>query len=294
MHLASSARRLLRDVAQRLRSEPVVQKSRGKALDELLAWLDEWHIEPGARLSHGGLHIDRALLAQIEDALALSGDAPLAVDLAGLSSAEQARHGNREDKGKREKPRRHRVLVNLPDAAPRPGVSPAARDVLDLDRRRLDLAAFDVLVQVENLDSFYALPAVVPALAGWARPLCIYRGDKHYGGGFAELARDWNATGRVHLYLGDFDAKGVGIAISSGATHLLLPPLAWLAQRANAEHLPPKQQEYQQALARHLAELPAGHPLAGYLEILLLDQRGLRQQWFGSELAGVPLGQGPG
>lgn len=291
MHLTPSARRLLRDAAERLRCEPVVEKPRGRAVDEIVAWLDEQHIDPGPRLSHACLRFDRELLAQVDEALMLAGEAPLAVNLGGMSSLEQARHGNREEKGGREKPRAHRVLASLPAGAPRPGIAGDAREVLDLDRRRLDLAAFDVLVQVENLDSFYALPGEFPALARWARPLLLYRGDSHYGGGFADLAADWAVSGRPHLYLGDFDARGLGLALESGASHQLLPPLAFLTRHANGEHQPPEQQSFQPALRDHAAGLAEGHPLAGYLQVLLGEQRGLRQQWFGelAALAPVPL-----
>ncbi|MDY7117280.1 hypothetical protein RAN53_13075 [Halomonas sp. SSL-5] len=291
MHLTTSARRLLRDAAERLRREPRVEKPRRKVVDEIVAWLDEQHIDPGPRLSRDWLRVDRDLLAQIDQALALTGEAPVAVDLAGMSSLEQARHGNPEEKGNREKPREYRVLASLPAGAPRPGIAQGARELLDLDRRRLDLAAFDVLVQVENLDSFYALPGELAALASWARPLILYRGDRHYGGGFADLARDWASSGKPHLYLGDFDARGVGLALESGATHLLLPGREAVAAHANAQHLPPEQLRFQAALRRHAAGLPEGHPLVGYLAILLGEQRGLRQQWFGSStgLTPVPL-----
>src|SRR5690554_611989 len=264
MHLTPSARRLLRDATERLRCEPVVEKPRGRAVDEIVAWLDEQHLDPGPRLSHACLRFDRELLAQVDEALMLAGEAPLAVNLGGMSSLEQARHGNREEKGGREKPRAHRVLASLPAGAPRPGIAGDAREVLDLDRRRLDLAAFDALVQVENLDSFYALPGELPALARWARPLLLYRGDSHYG---------------------------VGLALESGASHLLLPPLAYIRRRANGEHQPPGQQDYQPALREHAAGLAEDRPLAGYLQVLLGEQRGLRQQWFGelAALAPVPL-----
>lgn len=291
MHLSPSARRLLRDTAEKLRCKPVEEKRRGRAVEEIVAWLDEQHLDLGSRLSHACLRLDRELLAQIDEALVLAGEAPLAVDLSGMSSLEQARHGNREEKGGREKPRSPRVLASLPAGAPRPGIASAAREVLDLDRRRLDLAAFDALVQVENLDSFYALPGELPMLAPWARPLLLYRGDSHYGGGFADLARDWAVGGRPHLYLGDFDARGVGLARESSATHLLLPPLAFLTRYASGEHQPPGQQSYQTALRDHAAGLAEEHPLAGYLQLLLGEQRGLRQQWFGelAALKPVPL-----
>ena len=42
MHLTPSARRLLRDATERLRCEPVVEKPRGRAVDEIVAWLSCW------------------------------------------------------------------------------------------------------------------------------------------------------------------------------------------------------------------------------------------------------------
>ena len=286
MYLTPSARKLLRDVAQQLRSEPVVQKDRRKVVNEVVAWLDELHIDPGSRLTHAWLRFDRALLAQVEGALALSGEAPLEINLSGLSTIEQAKYGNHEDKGNREKPREHRVLVSLP-AVERPDVAERQRDFVDLDWRDIDKSAFDTLIQLENLDSFYvfeALPACSP------RPLVAYRGDRHYGGGFAKLATAWTASTKPHLYCGDFDVTGIHNAISSSATHLLLPPLGWLDQHATGAQLASKQHDYQASLRQRLATLSEDHPLVGYLKLLLGEQRGLLQQWFDCELVRVPLG----
>jgi len=281
LHLTTSARNLLRDAAERLRCEPVVEKRRGRAVDQIVAWCQAHDIELGARLTHARLVLDRDLLARLDEALAALGEPTIAAELGGLTSVEQAALGNREAKGVRSAPRERRVLASLP-AVSRPGVACRGRDHLDLDWHELDLAAFDVLVQVENLDSFYALQDEPPALSPWPRPLVLYRGDRHYGGGFAGLARAWSASARPHLYLGDFDAKGVSIALAGGASHLLLPPLAVVAARANPQQLAAEQQGYQAALRDHAATLPAGHSLAGYLALLFGEQRGLLQQWFGS------------
>ena len=286
MYLTSGARRLLRDVAQQLRSKPVVPKERRKVVNEVVAWLDEQHIDPGSRLTHARLRFDRELLAQVEGALALSGEAPLEINLSGLSTIEQARFGNREQKSLREKPREHRVLVSLP-AVVRPDVAERQRDFVDLDWRDLDKRAFDTLIQLENLDSFYAFEALPDCSP---RPLVAYRGDSHYGGGFAKLATAWAASTKPHLYCGDFDAAGIHNAISSSATRLLLPPLDWLDQHATGAQLAPEQQKYQATLRQRLATLPEDHPLVGYLKLLLGEQRGLLQQWFDCDLVRVPLG----
>ncbi|MGM0703685.1 MAG: DUF7281 domain-containing protein [Pseudomonadota bacterium] len=290
MKLSSRARNLLRDADQALRSASSIEKRRTQVVGEVAAWCAAHDIDLGARLTHDRLRFDRELLAQVDDALSSLGEAAISTDLRGLTSAEQARLGNLEAKSVREAPRQQRVLISVPAGAPRPGLTGRARDVLDRDWRDIDLDAFGVLLQVENLDSFYALPATLPALAHWPSPLILYRGDRFYGGAFAKVAETWASTGRPHLYLGDFDAKGVSLAISSRASHLLLPPLAWLIERVNAEHLPPKQQGYQTTLRDLAARLPADHSLVGYLRLLLDEQCGLRQQWFGHDLTPVPLG----
>ncbi|AMC99182.1 DUF7281 domain-containing protein [Halomonas chromatireducens] len=290
MILSPRARNLLRDATQSLQGAPRLAKRRSKVVDEIVAWCREHDIELGLRLTHDRLYLDRELLAQIDDTLAALGHPTTHTALSGLTSSEQARFGNREEKSVRESPRENRVLASLPAGAPRSGLESQARDFLDLDWRDIALSEFDVLVQVENLDGFYAFDPVIPPLTEWLRPLVLYRGDSFYGGAFPKVAEAWASTGKIHLYLGDFDAKGVSLAISSRATHLLLPPFAALAQSAHAEHLPAKQQEYQSALRDLAGSLPADHPLTNYLKVLLSDQRGLLQQWFGSELTPVPLG----
>ena len=281
MLLSNRARKLLRDSLQELVTRPVVDRKRRPVINDIVDWCRDHDIELGARLSHDRLRLDAELLGVIDETLVGLGEPALGAGLAGLSTTQQAALGNREDKAMREKPREQRVLASLPAMGERVGLIKRQREVVDIDWRDIDLDAFEMLVQIENLDGFYDFSTAIPALEGWSSLLVLYRGDRHYGGGFSRLAEAWRACGKPHLYLGDFDAKGVGIALSSGATHLLLPPLVVLAERANPQHLPPEQQGDQQRLRAHVAGLPAAHPLADSLSILLDDQRGLRQQWFG-------------
>ncbi|MFO8046208.1 MAG: hypothetical protein R6U30_10080 [Halomonas sp.] len=292
MNLSSRARLLLRAAGQTLRRTPRLEKRRSQVVNEVVAWCQAHDIELGPRLTHARLAFDPELLDRIDETLAALGEPAIAAELSGLTTAEQAQLGNREVKSVREKPRDRRVLASFPASVEqRPGLVSGPRDVLDIDWRSLDLEAFDALVQVENLDGFYAFAPSIPALADWPSPLVLYRGDRHYGGAFARVAAAWAKRATPHLYLGDFDAKGLSIALASRATHLLLPPLEDLAERANAAHLPPEQQRYQPALHDHAARLSADHPLVDYLDILLREQRGLRQQWFGEPLQAVPLGE---
>jgi len=145
------------------------------------------------------------------------------------------------------------------------------------------------LIQVENLDSFYEFSPELPALSGYANPLVVYRGDSHYGGSFSLLAEAWHKTRRTHIYAGDFDVKGVTLALESNATHLLLPTIEWLTQNATPLHVPAEQFPYQRRLRKHLSALSAAHPLREYLMLLLEKQRGLKQQWFGGAMGCVGL-----
>lgn len=289
MNLSPRARRLLRDAAQALRREPRVEKRRSKVVNEIVDWCAKHDIELGVRLTHARLGFDAELLSQIDDILAALGEPRIDTDLSGLTSAEQARHGSLEVKGVREAPRARRVLVSLPPGASRPGLAAEPREYRDIDWRSLDLRTFDALIQIENLDSFYAFMPDSAATVHWRQPLVVYRGDRHYGGGFADLAEAWIARGQPHLYVGDFDASGVGFALSSQATHLLLPPLDWLKRHATDAHLPAAQIKAQARLREYRVSLDNGHPLPAYLSVILDEQRGLRQQWFGEQQERVPL-----
>ncbi|KXS38341.1 MAG: hypothetical protein AWU55_1558 [Halomonadaceae bacterium T82-2] len=287
--LSEAARRVLRDAADKLRRAPHVDKPRGAAVTEIVAWCRAWDIEPGARLNRVRLRLDRELLEGIDAELEVQGQPPLASELSGLTTAEQAEHGHQEAKSVREAPRESRVLVSLPARASWPGIAGGERECLDVDWHAITPAVFDVLLQVENLDSFYAFTTEIPALSAYQRPLIVYRGDRHYGGGFARLAEAWAATGRPHGYAGDFDLKGLDIALASGATELLLPSLAWLRHHATTAHVPEGQEPYRERLRRHRATLPETHPLRGYLALLLDEQRGLKQQWFCEQQEWVPF-----
>ena len=289
MNLPGRARNGLNGVARELLRQPWVEKPRRQWVDDVVAWCHQHDIDLATRINSKTLRFDAALLAQIDDVLESARIAPLGRSLSGLTSSAQAKEGVEEDKATRESPRARRVLVSFPPQ-PITGLANEPRAIRDVDVLGLKLSAFGVLIQVENLDSFYEFSPELPALSGYANPLVVYRGDSHYGGGFAQLLNAWNKTRRPHIYAGDFDVKGVTLALDSGATHLLLPDINWLTQHATPLHVPAEQFPYQRRLRKHLVALPSVHPLRDYLALLLEKQRGLKQQWFGGEKVCVLLG----
>ncbi|TMU14772.1 hypothetical protein E0L35_23495 [Halomonas sp. ATBC28] len=288
MNLPSRARNGLNGVARELLRQPAVEKPRRQWVDDVVAWCHQHDIDLASRINSKALRFDAALLAQINDVLESARLAPLGRSLSGLSSSAQAKEGVEEDKSNRESPRARRVLVSFPPQ-PTTGLANEPRAIRDVDILGLKLSAFSALVQVENLDSFYEFSPELPSLSGYTNPLVVYRGDSHYGGGFAQLLNAWSKTRRPHIYAGDFDVKGVTLALDSGATHLLLPNIEWLTQNATPLHVPAEQFPYQRRLRKHLAALPSVHPLRDYLVLLLEKQRGLKQQWFGGEIVSTVL-----
>lgn len=288
MNLPGRARNGLNGVARELLRQPWVEKPRRQWVDDVVAWCHQHDIDLATRINSKALRFDAALLTQINDVLESARIAPLGRSLSGLTSSAQAKEGVEEDKATRESPRARRVLVSFPPQ-PIAGLASEPRAIRDVDVMGLKLSAFSALIQVENLDSFYEFSPDIPVLSGYTNPLVVYRGDSHYGGGFALLADAWHKTRRTHIYAGDFDVKGVTLALDGNATHLLLPTIEWLSQNATPLHVPAEQFPYQRRLRKHLAALPSAHPLRDYLMLLLEKQRGLKQQWFGGEIVSTVL-----
>ncbi|RUR52952.1 DUF7281 domain-containing protein [Vreelandella populi] len=288
MNLPSRARNGLNGVARELLRQPTVEKPRGQWVNDVVAWCHQHDIDLATRINSKALRFDTALFAQINDVLDSARIAPLGRSLSGLTSSAQAKEGVEEDKANRKSPRARRVLVSFPPQ-PIAGLAIEPRAIRDVDVQTLKLSAFSAMIQVENLDSFYGFTPDIPALSGYINPLVVYRGDSHYGGGFSLLAEAWHKTHRPHIYAGDFDVKGVTLALDSNATHLLLPDIEWLTQNATPLHVPAEQFSYQRRLRKHLAALSPAHPLRDYLTLVLEKQRGLKQQWFDGEMVCLGL-----
>ncbi|SFC03597.1 hypothetical protein SAMN05660443_1247 [Marinospirillum celere] len=296
LSLSPAARKQLLGIYQRLRKGEIQVKKKlgGPVIQEILDWCYEQEIHLGSRKGSKDFAFDALFLGQIEKALKELGQQPLQAGDPAQTREDQAQLGLDEFKGQGESPREQRLLVNLPNAngfLDQVCLEPSRRVYADLDWRDLNLTSFEQLLVVENLDSFYSLQqpgCLLPASLNSA--LIAYRGDQHYASGLKQLKSCWRDRRKASIYLGDFDAKGVNIAVNEGYTHLLLPPLAYVQEKAAALHQPEQQLRYQKSLREKLQALPARHPLVAYLQLLIREQRGLRQQWFRtSELQLLPL-----
>lgn len=292
--LTPALRTQLQRIQQQLKTRPqVTWKLKGPVIKQLLHWCDAWDLE--VNLWPGGKEcvFDRPFLQRVEQLLQDEGLPPLGFTASGKTSLQQAVAGLDEHKGVREPPSAHRVLVSLP--APerlqlRGLTQPARRLELDLDWRQLDATAFDALLVVENLDCFYQFntPDALPLPEALQQALIVYRGHGHEAKGCKALKDAWGQLDKPRIYLGDFDAKGVSIALHEGYSQLLLPELAGLQQQARALHQPDAQVNDLPTLRAHLNNLPDDHPLRPLLQ-LLLNQKGLKQQWFQAPLKSIAL-----
>jgi|AntRauTorcE11897_2_1112592.scaffolds.fasta_scaffold09941_3 hypothetical protein len=286
VRLSSAARKMLRGIQQKLKACPQVDKPLSSpTLQEILAWCREFQLHEGSRCGSKYFTFDALFLKQIEKTLKQLGQHPLAQEYQNLNREDQAASGLDEYKQQGEKPREQRILVNQPahsgDKTLVWILHNPQRITLDLDWREVDLTRFGQLLVVENLDSFYSYAEGDYGLPEQLnQALVVYRGDQLYASGLKQLKNCWRATGKPCLYLGDFDAKGVNIALNEGYTHLLLPPLSFLKDKSAALHQPEQQLLYQKSLRQKLQQLPASHPLVNYLHLLVNEQRGLKQQWF--------------
>lgn len=182
----------------------------------------------------------------------------------------QAQHSTQELKSAGSTPRQVRVLLRLNQATI---IQNLPLETIDIAWQQLNLANYDALLVVENLDCFYQLPYFALQLP-YQHPLIIYRGDKLYSKGCKALKSAWFTLDKPALYFGDFDAKGVSIALHEGYSAMLLPEFTTLQQHSKQTMLPNKQLRFITGIAtkRVTADfLP-------YQQLLCQQLTGLRQQ----------------
>ena len=269
--LNAQALRYLQQLQQRLKSSGSERvKTKVKAAQQVLSWCIEHELVPGNSLK---LPYFTFTLALLNDIARVQRQLQQACYLDGLSNnsrLDNAACSQQELKSIGVKPRQQRVLLKWHTAIAVVGIT---ADIIDIDWQQLPLTQFDALLVVENLDCFYQLHAFRLALP-YQQPLIIYRGDKLYSKGCKALKTAWLAQNKPTIYFGDFDAKGVSIALNEGYSAMLLPDFATLLQHASTAMLPDKQLSFIDAIR---AKAVAGE-LQPYQQLLCQQLKGLRQQ----------------
>lgn len=269
--LNAQALRYLQQLQQRLKasgSERV--KTSAKTAQQVLAWCIEHALVPGNSLQLPHVTFTPGLLNDIARVQRQLQQACYLDALSQNSRLDNATYSQQELKSIGVKPRQQRVLLKLTTPAAAVGITVG---VIDIDWQQLPLAQFDALLVVENLDCFYQLHAFTLQLP-YQQPLIIYRGDKLYSKGCKALKAAWLRQNKTAIYFGDFDAKGVSIALNEGYSAMLLPDFATLLQHASTAMLPDKQLSFIDAIR---AKAVAGE-LQPYQQLLCQQLKGLRQQ----------------
>jgi hypothetical protein len=271
--LSPAACLFLRQLAPKVAAKGRVKKTTSqKAVQEVLSWCLTQQLSgvSASCLQRPEFYFESGLLQQIASVQQALGQPDFRIDISTLSRTDAATISTLEQKSIGIKPRQERVLVSLAQPQLVAGI---AVQVLDTDWQQLPLAQFDALLVVENLDCFYQLAAFKLQLP-YQQPLIIYRGDKLYSQGCKALKAAWLKQHKPALYFGDFDAKGVSIALNEGYSAMLLPDFATLLQHASTAMLPDKQLSFIDAIR---AKAVAGE-FQPYQQLLCQQLKGLRQQ----------------
>ncbi|GHG60224.1 hypothetical protein GCM10010919_03500 [Alishewanella longhuensis] len=270
--LTAQALRYLQQLQQRLNasgSERV--KTHTKSVQDVLRWCTEHELVPANSLQLPQFSFDLPLLKAIAATQRQLQQACFQDEIQQQSRLDNALVHQQELKSLGPSPRQHRVLVKLNN--PIQSTALPTITFTDIDWQQLPLSNYDALLVVENLDCFYQLERFNLALL-YQQPLIIYRGDKLYSKGCKALKTFCFQQNKPILYFGDFDAKGVSIALNEDYSAILLPELTTLQQQASTAMLPNTQLSFIAGISEHTvaaAFLP-------YQQLLCQQLVGLRQQ----------------
>lgn len=295
--LGQNVRGVLQRVQIKLQQDACVQQpAKQTSMQVLRTWCMQHGIETQPWFSTTKVNFDRRILARIEQTLLELGLHRLDEDIQQQDRFQQSDSSRVEHKSLGHAPKDRRVLMAqancgayFPDWV---NASPS-QWVMDIDWQTLQLSVFPSLLVVENLDSFYQYFAhhpqryTLPDLA--LNALVIYRGDGLESRARTALVEAYAATGRPLIYFGDYDSAGLSIALHGAYTHMLLPGLAHLLAHADDSAQPAEQLHIAGSIAAYAEQLPAQHPLIGYVRHNTQRQKGLRQQAFQGVLESVPL-----
>lgn len=262
----------LKNLDGRLKAKSSEKKNtRSKIVIQVLRWCAELDLIPANRLLLPEFIFTMALLDKISQVQCRLKQANFRDDLHTKSRIESAQLSDQEIKTAGIRPQHHRVLLRLHQ--PLINEQGVTAEVIDTDWRDISLTQFDALIVVENQDCFYQLTLFDYSPCDLYSPLIIYRGDQAYSKGAVALKSCWLKTGKPAIYFGDFDPKGVSIAMNEGYHFMLLPSSEVVLKHSSSAMCPDGQLKFLPVLLR--CEV---HPhFRDYLMILEKHQA-LRQQ----------------
>ncbi|WP_028303129.1 DUF7281 domain-containing protein [Oceanospirillum maris] len=288
--LSGQARHWLRTKDAKQQPEGVWVKTKVKSAQEVLRWCIALDLIASNSLNLPEFLLTKDLLDTIAQKQIELKQLCFRQTLKTSSRTEQAQFSDQEDKQQGIKPRENRILVRLHQQ--QEIALGTSVEVVDIEWQQLDFSRFSRLIVVENLDCFYELESFQKEglLAGLSSTdLVIYRGDSLYTQGSTALKKAWLSSSHYDdiddysikpiIYFGDFDPKGVSIALFEGYQGIALPSLSTLSIHASPGMSPEKQQDFLpriEALAASKNNTLTPE-LGAYLKILL-QHKGLRQQ----------------
>lgn len=249
----------------------------GKIVTQVLRWCTELDLIPANSLLLPEFLFTVALLNKISDTQQRLKQANFRDDLSLKSRIESAQLSDQEIKTAGVRPQQHRVLLRLNQ--PLVNELGMTIEAVDMDWRKITLMQFDVLIVVENQDCFYQLALFNYSQCDFLSPLIIYRGDRAYSKGAVALKHCWLKTGKAAIYFGDFDPKGVSIAMNEGYHFMLLPSPDTVIKKSSPVMFPDEQLKF-------LPELLRGKIHCHFRDYLLVLEKhqALRQQKMQGEI----------
>lgn len=268
----------LKKLDHRLKAKNCEKKNTdGKIVMQVLRWCSALDLIPENSMSLPEFLFTRTLLNKISEAQQRLKQANFRDDLNLNSRIENAQLSDQEIKTAGVRPQQHRVLLHLNQ--PLVNQLGMTVEVVDMDWRNITLTQFDVLIVVENQDCFYDLALFDYSQCNFYSPLIIYRGDRAYSKGAVELKSCWLNTGKIAIYFGDFDPKGVSIAKNEGYHFMLSPSLEVVIKKSSSVMFPDAQLKF-------LPELLTSdyHPHFHDYMLVLEKHKALRQQKMQGEI----------
>lgn len=259
------------------------KKTDGKIVTQVLRWCTALDLIPANSLLLPEFLFTVALLNKISDTQQRLKQANFRDDLSLKSRIESAQLSDQEIKTAGVRPQQHRVLLHLNQ--PLVNELGVTIEVVDTDWRNITLTQFDVLIVVENQDCFYHLALFDYSRCDFRSPLIIYRGDRAYSKGAAALKNCWLKTGKTAIYFGDFDPKGISIAMNEGYHFMLLPSPDAVIKKSSSVMFPDVQLKFLPELLR--SEIHCH--FRDYLLVLEKHQALRQQKMQGDILQVVPL-----